>query len=473
MVEPALACVSFLVGVVIDESISAGPNAVAAEDAVRTVLSEFHAKVSELAIIVVSPDARRSAALTIPHRIAPAAVVAAMSDVLVLVSGPVPSAELRALADRRRFGARPKGGGEANLLSPLDNGAFRQIEIADDGRITSHSVFPERYSGDTRCEHDFWTSLKRRERYAKDLAALGAPFTDCTTLHVGTDAIANRLQTISRVGRTLLYVFCFLALTAHSAGNGRVQLLLQYGFLALALATFLLLRAREYQSRHQDYRAISEALRVRTVWTFVHLQTRLDDGYLPMQQTELAWIRDVLRVASFIGYSDTGKHANDDQDLAVVSAWIDDQREYYRKRSRGEALRRDRFSLTVAILGYVGLAAGATAFVVAANGVQFAIDTPTGSIDLRALAGGVAIWATGAALLVREFSHSHAFAENANRYEQMFFVFDRAREVLKADPQQQMALEVAAALGRAALTEHGDWLLLQRERPIALPPGGP
>jgi hypothetical protein len=55
----------------------------------------------------------------------------------------------------------------------------------------------------------------------------------------------------------------------------------------------------------------------------------------------------------------------------------------------------------------------------------------------------------------------------------MFFVFDRAREVLKADPQQQMALEVAAALGRAALTEHGDWLLLQRERPIALPPGGP
>jgi hypothetical protein len=51
----------------------------------------------------------------------------------------------------------------------------------------------------------------------------------------------------------------------------------------------------------------------------------------------------------------------------------------------------------------------------------------------------------------------------------MFFVFDKALVLLKnAKGRDDEVRTIARELGREALAEHAEWLLLQRERPISM-----
>ena len=74
--------------------------------------------------------------------------------------------------------------------------------------------------------------------------------------------------------------------------------------------------------------------------------------------------------------------------------------------------------------------------------------------------------------LLHAYAERHAFAEHARQYERMAHVFASAEVALEAlvaqhrtDGVEQLVLE----LGREALAEHGDWVLLHRDRPIELP----
>jgi hypothetical protein len=50
----------------------------------------------------------------------------------------------------------------------------------------------------------------------------------------------------------------------------------------------------------------------------------------------------------------------------------------------------------------------------------------------------------------------------------MFFVFDKALALLtNAKDNDEEVRTIARELGREALAEHAEWLLLQRERPIS------
>jgi predicted membrane channel-forming protein YqfA (hemolysin III family) len=84
---------------------------------------------------------------------------------------------------------------------------------------------------------------------------------------------------------------------------------------------------------------------------------------------------------------------------------------------------------------------------------------------------GMATFALIAALL-HTFRERRGFAEQHKQYQRMAAVFERANarllELLRAGEQRRAQL-VLSELGREALAEHGDWLLLHRERPMELP----
>ena len=457
----APACISFIAGVIFDDGIVSGPHGALALSAVRDALGALRARLGQLPMVVVVTDAEERERLPEAQLVAAEAAVTSASDMLIVVSGPTTSARVMGLADRRRYGARRDDADDHRLLSPLDIAPLWSIELADDGSVASAPVYPRRYSADTRSEAAFWESVASRSRLAKDLRRFGDASRDCAELHVRTDLLANRLQRQAEWGRAVLYTLGFVALTVHAFGAGPTAVMLQYGFIALAIGAFLYVRAAAFQSRHQDYRALSEALRVRAVWASFQIDAPLEDGYLVMQQTELAWIREALRVAAFVGGNGAAR-TPDDRARSAVTAWVRDQRGYYLERSRAMAVRRKRFSVAVEILAPLGLVAGATAFVLEAAGAL----TPAVGASL----GKLAVWAAGTALIVRELARNRGFAEHANRYQRMYFVFDRALQVLETDKRPDLARRVAAALGRDALTEHADWLLAQRDRPIALPP---
>ena len=76
-----------------------------------------------------------------------------------------------------------------------------------------------------------------------------------------------------------------------------------------------------------------------------------------------------------------------------------------------------------------------------------------------------------AAILGAIFAHydeKQNLVGNARRYERMFHVFDRARRdllgIAKGRPGNSQ--EIVYELGRAALIEHADWLLMRRDRPM-------
>ena len=77
------------------------------------------------------------------------------------------------------------------------------------------------------------------------------------------------------------------------------------------------------------------------------------------------------------------------------------------------------------------------------------------------------------AALLHSYAEKRALAEHHKQYKQMQKIFYRAMQYLYKDVQAQrltQGRELVYELGVEGLAEHGDWVLLHRERPIELPP---
>ncbi len=81
---------------------------------------------------------------------------------------------------------------------------------------------------------------------------------------------------------------------------------------------------------------------------------------------------------------------------------------------------------------------------------------------------------TVAGALVQSYTQKRAFGEHARQYSRMAEIFTRAGERMAAllhDGKTARAGALALELGKEALAEHGDWVMLHRERPVELPKG--
>jgi hypothetical protein len=79
---------------------------------------------------------------------------------------------------------------------------------------------------------------------------------------------------------------------------------------------------------------------------------------------------------------------------------------------------------------------------------------------------------TALGALVHSYTEKRAFGEHAHQYSRMDEVFTRGGERMTAllhDGRRQRAGVVAVELGKEALAEHGDWVMLHRERAVELP----
>lgn len=81
---------------------------------------------------------------------------------------------------------------------------------------------------------------------------------------------------------------------------------------------------------------------------------------------------------------------------------------------------------------------------------------------------------TVAGAMVQSYTQKRAFGEHARQYARMADTFTRAGDRMSAllhDGKTDRAGELAVELGVEALAEHGDWVMLHRERPVELPKG--
>jgi hypothetical protein len=78
----------------------------------------------------------------------------------------------------------------------------------------------------------------------------------------------------------------------------------------------------------------------------------------------------------------------------------------------------------------------------------------------------------GAAALLHHFTERMAYAEHMKQYRRMEGVFRLAAKIMReklAAGDAHGLRETLRTLGKEALVENGDWVLMHRERPIELP----
>ena len=322
--------------------------------------------------------------------------------------------------------------------------------------------FPGRYPNDATSEADFHRILGRIDLYNSDLAK--TPQSERTgdalyDLMERTDATANRLQNRTNFFRRFLFVCAFLAAAIQITSD--VSPFYKVFGLIVAFGAYGFARRYDYENRYQDYRALAEGLRVQDAWYCAGLSHYLADrSYLRMQEGELQWIRMALR-AAYLAICAAGERPDASPEHPNTIAWVDSQWRYYRNASRREYARQ-RFLKRAST---IALVAGFTSTIV--SGVILLLGRHPPLVNY-ALTVPLALAAMFSAL-TNHYLERESIEVNARRYERMFHVFDKAREDLSTVRGNQRESEsILVGLGRAALIEHADWLIMRRDRPMRI-----
>jgi hypothetical protein len=404
--------------------------------------------------------------------------------------GPGGTAEV---VELRRSGL-PSIVGEALVAYVPDTGPVFQIVTPRKDRpkppdcFAIHATYPERpgwsfgngKQTQPTGEQAFDRAIVNLSRFNRDLASVPTPAEPnrLASLRDRTDAAANSLQRKTTLSLQSVYAVTALAgaaqLVLPTDGSFNIPswagIVAKVGFLAIAFVVVAIAKRSDFENRYQDYRAIAEALRVQYAWYCAGIRAPLvEASYLEMQQSELEWIRLALRTAYLITGAGGGS-VDASVEHPECIRWIDGQLEYYRKagkREEGHLRGAQRFMVGAAVGGaIISGVAGILAWMFSHNSPS--IPSAHHAATLHALA----YWSTmpfalGSllALLARFYAQQRGFAENARRYHHMFVVFDAAKRRLRErgrDPRK-----VLEQLGHESLSEHADWLILHRERPLS------
>ncbi len=312
------------------------------------------------------------------------------------------------------------------------------------------------------------------QKYAGEIAAQAGALPDARTCpikgaFVAADWLARTYQRrVTRVLRITYLLAALMGLTFFTYTHVATQDIVVYAFLLLFLVgmgVVMLASRREWQRKYLDYRALAEGLRVQSYWrragivnigtpTFAH------DNFLQKQDVELGWIRNVMRGASLDGMLVPVADVAGQVD-AVIHEWIGTpqaggQLHYYSLTAGRKARLHGRAELLG--LFCVGLGVGISALL--------ALFAHRFDADLKHTLVAVMGILSVAAAVHEAYAYKKADKELIKQYRFMQRIFGAAQRRLAGCTGVQEKQRILRALGEAALTEHAEWTLMHRERPL-------
>ncbi|HEY5646300.1 MAG TPA: hypothetical protein VIS76_10175 [Pseudomonadales bacterium] len=300
---------------------------------------------------------------------------------------------------------------------------------------------------------------------SEELAGCGRGARNIDSLYHRADALARRYQRYfhrETRGTLTLGLLAGASFVSYADWPGLSFMIYPYIFcIALMLVLRWLDRTHSWQRKFQDYRVLAEGLRVQFYWAVAGVQMEnpsrfSHDSFLKRQDLELGWIRNVMRYAGF--RADSTDQASTDERVALCTEfWVKDQYDYYRRRA-AERAGRHGITSAIGLVSFVGLLGAAITLAT----VRDLTDTPVGSM-LIALMG----------LLPFVFAARQNYAlrlaerEMMVQYQHNERIFSNAISLMERAPTLPVKVDILRAAGEAALEENGQWILRQRERPIA------
>jgi hypothetical protein len=321
-------------------------------------------------------------------------------------------------------------------------------------------------------------SATEEQALSQELRTTLNRFAHADALAIQHQQLTNRAQWI--VHASVFLAFFFFVVFAHMPHVEVRHLPLHrwVGWLVLTLGFFGLgwwfysrgTRAA-IDTHHQDYRAIAEGMRVELFWRLVGVPDDVTVHYLRTHRTELDWIRNDLRGWRLTS-GDTGPQSRlqppplADRLRLALDRWVDHQRRYFAAADAREHARAKRFE-TLTTAG-IGLAAGVTIVMGTVVGLHL-VDGESALVEvwLIVIEAGLALGA-----IAHHYIEKMAFTEHAKQYGRMQAIFARAAVLVRraiGSNDLDGAQDRLRRLGREALEENGDWVVLHRERPLEMP----
>jgi len=293
-------------------------------------------------------------------------------------------------------------------------------------------------------------------------------------------AVADTLAQFYKTRRKLTLITLFaiavaavLSFEVYAHLLGRAGVLMLYPLsLGTAVGLYSLAKWKGYQNKHLDYRALTEGLRVQLFWNLAGLSEDVADHYLRQHRTELEWIRNAIRSWNVVaqracnaeprGQETIGERPSGAALLMVLKRWIEDQRNFF-ERSRGKDRKKLRHHESLATsLFFCGLGLAIVAFALHLLLADFGE-----SSSWRRLLIVVMGITPAMAAAIGGYAEKMAFSAQAKRYDWMNALFDRAANQLTNLVKQKDysgAQQLIFDLGKEALEENGDWVMIHRER---------
>jgi hypothetical protein len=217
--------------------------------------------------------------------------------------------------------------------------------------------------------------------------------------------------------------------------------------------------------KYLDYRALAEGLRVQLLWRLAGVSLDVSSNYLRKQNDELQWIREGLRAVNTI--PSTRALPN----VSTLKQWVDDQRNYFTHNAHKQNERLEKLER------YSGWLYGAGLLASVAVIALWDFLEQSGKIH-HALIVFMGFSPVVAALWVK-YAEKTGLQAQCKQYARFATIFNRARKHLEAldrhvpedQERHQRITHLIRELGKEALIENGDWVLLRRERPIEIPKG--
>jgi len=218
-----------------------------------------------------------------------------------------------------------------------------------------------------------------------------------------------------------------------------------------------------WHRKYLDYRTLAEGLRVQFYWAAAGVTSGsvtkfAHDNFLQMQDTELGWIRNVMRVAGT--ECDVAPNLDPYGLEFALREWLGDEKGgqlgYYGKKTQ-QRVEAHTSTQRIGRLGIWTTVITLTALLIV-------------GADLDELIHDVVVYTMGAVLLMVGIRQSYAKvtaeSELIKQFEFMHRIFRNARRRIdeaESDVDRRRLLKV---LGDSALEEHAQWILIHRERSI-------
>ena len=298
-------------------------------------------------------------------------------------------------------------------------------------------------------------------------ARLPAGLTDINRVFCAADWLAihfqRRFMLTLRVSHLCVFLTGLAYISYTDFYSAKTFLFIVLGLMLAAIGINRLARRGAWHRKYLDYRTLAEGLRVQFYWaaagvTSGNLTKFAHDNFLQMQDPELGWIRNVMRVAG------TEFEARRGQDPAgvrfAVDEWIGDERSgqlgYFIRRTADRIHRRETTHRIVRAGIWASTATLAVLMFVGA-GVPEAVRNPL-------------VYVMGCILLAvgvrQSYAKATAESELIKQYEFMTRIFHNALRRLGDVTDDAARRGILKALGDAALEEHAQWILMHRERTV-------